>query len=109
MNETIRDSMRFYNALELLEPERFKLTIFDDKSRLGGASAQVVRQHFRDWRSDAVHQEEGSQEEIEVRGGSSDPLHYKSSVRYRFCVQIDEAALQSIVSSEARTAAVTPG
>lgn len=100
MNETIRDSMRFYNALELLEPDCFKLTVFDDKSRFDGATAQVVRQHFRDWRSAAIHQEQGSQEEIEARGGSSGPLDFKSLVRYRFCVQIDEAALPSIVSPE---------
>ncbi|KAI6812021.1 hypothetical protein KC340_g12541 [Hortaea werneckii] len=100
LNESMRDSMRFYNGLELLEPERFRLTIFDDKSRFDIAKAQVVRQHFKYWRTSAVHQEQGSQEEIEARGGSSDFLGYKSSTRYRFCVQIDEAALQSVVSTE---------
>ncbi|KAI6856915.1 hypothetical protein KC338_g8259 [Hortaea werneckii] len=100
LNETIRNSMRFWNGLELLEPDRFRLTLFDDERRLDGASAQVVRQHFRDWRLNAVHQEQGSQKEIEARGGSSDFLDFKKSVRYRFCIQIDEAALQSIVSHE---------
>ncbi|KAI6818701.1 hypothetical protein KC332_g9099 [Hortaea werneckii] len=100
LNKSMRDSMRFYNGLELLEPERFKLTILDDKSQFDGASAQVVRQHFRDWRSNVVHREQGSQKEIEARGGSSNFLDYKNSARYRFCIQIDEASLQSIVSSE---------
>ncbi|KAI6980533.1 hypothetical protein KC332_g9468 [Hortaea werneckii] len=100
LNESIRGSMRFYNGLDLLEPEHFKLTIFDDESRFNGASAQVVRQHFRHWRSGAIHQEQGSQAEIEARGGISDSLDYYRSVRYRFCVQIDEVALQTLLSPE---------
>lgn len=100
LNVEIRDSMHFYNALDMLEEDRFRLTVFDDAAEFDAADVQAVRQHFKEWRTHALREEQGSREEIVARGGCTDPHFDFPGVRYRFCVQIGEAALQSIVSSE---------
>lgn len=94
---SIWKSMHFYEGLELLEEERFNLTVFEDANQFDGASAQIVRQHFKGWRKHTVGEEQGTPEEIEARGGNLDYPYCNMAVRYRFFVQIDEAALRSIV------------
>lgn len=136
LNARIREPMHFYNGLDLLEEGRFKLTVMHDPSRFEGASARVVRRHFKEWRKHAVHEEQGTNEEIAARRPRPEMYHHAygtaeldedlwtglageaeevdeqpslipeigryglaaAAVRYRLCVQIDEAALQSIIS-----------
>ena len=103
LNAATRSNMRFYEALDLLDGEddryRFKQTIFSDAAKFDGASTQVVRRHFQTWRALAFDQEQGSNEKIEARRQRDDlGPPFKAGVRYKFCVQIDEAALQSILS-----------
>jgi len=93
--------------MNLLEQGRFRLTVFDEMSELDGMSPHVVRQHFKEWRQHAEREEQGSRAKIMARGGNPDrtPFPDDMAVRYKFCVQIDAVALQSIVSSEGETRA----
>jgi len=106
IHASIRRKMEFYHGLDLLEEDRFKLTVLDDASRFDGAGVQLVREHFKEWRKRAIHEEQGTSEEIEARRVRPDIRDHWSNtydatvVRYRFCVRIDEAALHSIVSTE---------
>jgi hypothetical protein len=105
LNAATRSNMRFYDALDLLNGEddryRFKQTIFSDAAKFDGASTQVVRCHFQTWRALAFDQEQGSNEKIEARRQRDDlGPPFKAGVRYKFCIQIDEAALQSILLCE---------
>lgn len=140
LKASIRDGGRFYNGLHLLEEGCYKLTVIAG-ARFDGVKTQYVREHFKEWRNQAVFEEQGSPEEVEVRRRKSEPVynpygsvgpdeaklarlmqevdpsppdyvlphlprprpdndHYSMAARYRFCVQIDEAAMRSIVSSE---------
>jgi hypothetical protein len=131
LNASIRKSMHFYNGLDLLDEHAFRLTVLDDASELDGASAPVVRRHFKEWRKLALREEQGTREEIEARRKEAHLPHHPyraaevddeeaswngtpdirapwsghgyglriAAVRYRFCVAVDEAALQSVVSS----------
>jgi hypothetical protein len=144
LHASTRKSMRYYNGLDLLEEGCYKPTVIAG-ARFDGAKTQYVREHFKEWRKQAVLEEQGSPEEIEARRRKPEPVHhpygtvgpdeakwarlmqevdlsppdyvlphlprprpdnnpygndhYSMAVRYRFCVQIDEAAVQSIVSS----------
>jgi hypothetical protein len=115
-------------------------------ARFDGVKTQYVRKHFKEWRKQAILDEQGSPEEIEARRRKPEPVyhpygsvgpdeakvarlmqevnlspadyvlphlprprpdnnpygndHYSMAVRYRFCVQIDEAAMRNIISSE---------
>lgn len=103
-----------------------------DISKFDGASVQLVREQFKEWRKHAVRGDQGTSEEIEARriepkqmydprrkveeadllprgeptphirnpGSNHGYGHWNAAVRYRFCVQVEEAALQSIVSPE---------
>lgn len=137
--------MRFYNGLDLLDKGRIKLNVIAG-AKFDGVETQYVREHFQEWRKQAVLEEQGSTEEIEARREKPQPVchphgtvgldeakwarsiqevdmsppdyvlphlprprprddpygidHYSMAVRYRICVQIDEAAMRSIVSAE---------
>jgi hypothetical protein len=140
LNASIRKSMRFYNGLDLLDEDAFRLTVFDNASEFDGVGAPVVRRHFKEWRKGALREEQGTREEIEARrqkvnsphhpDGVDEELRARSpaevqdvavqprgddirrpwsghgyghriaAVRYRLCVAVDEAALQSVVSAK---------
>lgn len=111
IHASIRREMEYYHGLDLLEEDCFKLTVLEDASKFDGASVQLVREHFREWRKHAVKEDQGTSEEIEARRVKPEPGYHTLvpshgygscdvAVRYRFCVKIDEAALQSIVSPE---------
>jgi hypothetical protein len=140
LNASIRKSMRFYNGLDLLDEDAFRLTVFDNANEFDGVGAPVVRRHFKEWRKGALREEQGTREEIEARrqkvnsphhpDGVDEELRARSpaevqdvavqprgddtrrpwsghgyghriaAVRYRLCVAVDEAALQSVVSAK---------
>jgi hypothetical protein len=106
LNASTRKSMRFYNGLDLLGEGCYKPTVIAG-ARFNGAKTQYVRERFKEWRRQAILEEQGSPEEIEARRKGPEPVfnpygidHYSMAVRYRFCVQIDEAAMRNIISSE---------
>lgn len=47
-----------------------------------------------------VHEEQGSREEIESRRQEAPPWDSRMPLRYRFCIQVEEASLQSVISEE---------
>jgi hypothetical protein len=146
IHASIWASMRYYNGLDLLEEDRFRLTVIEDANRFDGASRQIVREHFKEWRKRAVREEQGTNEEIEARrekpelpdhpygtAGVKEDSNIRTredaegvnlppfdaalpevcqagsghgygqrmvAARYKSCVQVDEASLQSIVSTE---------
>jgi hypothetical protein len=139
--------MRYHNGLELLEEGCFKLTVIAG-ARFDGAKTQYVREHFKEWRKQAIIEEQGSPEEIEARRKNPSELPYhpcgtvgldesawarslqeaslypppdyvlphlprpgpcsweterkisSMAPRYRFCVQINEAAMRSVLSMD---------
>jgi hypothetical protein len=90
--------VRFYHGLDLLAEDCFKRTVFDDAAIFDGVSMQATRQHFKDWRKHALYEEQGSSEEFEAGGPEGLVPSSFNAVRYRFCVQIDNDALQSNLS-----------
>lgn len=113
IHASIRRKMEYYHGLDLLEEDCFKFTVLEDASKFDGASVQFVREHFKEWRKHAVKEDQGTSGEIEARRVKPEPGYHTFvpsheygrwyvAVRYRFCVQIDEAALQSIVSPEGK-------
>jgi hypothetical protein len=80
LNASIRKSMRFYNGLDLLDEDRFRLTVFDNASEFDGVGAPVVRRHFREWRKRALREEQGTCEGIEARRGKAVSPHHPDGV-----------------------------
>jgi hypothetical protein len=79
----IRQSLEVYNGLDMRES--VWVTVIEDQSILDDASTSVVREHFKQWATTAPRQEQGE--------GIGPGL----SQRYRYCLQVDAAALESIV------------
>lgn len=100
INASIRKAMDLYNGHDLLEEGCFKLTVIADASIPDGATTQAVRRHFTEWCARMVHHEQGSREEIESRLQEAPPWDSRLPLRYRFCIQVDEASLQSVISEE---------
>ncbi|KAF7510980.1 hypothetical protein GJ744_005526 [Endocarpon pusillum] len=100
INASIRKTMSFYNGHDLLEEGCFKFTVIADASMLDRVTTQAVRRHFTEWCARMVHEEQGSREEIESRRQEASPWDWRLPLRYRFCIQVDEASLQSVISED---------
>ncbi|KAK4570074.1 hypothetical protein LTR86_003044 [Recurvomyces mirabilis] len=89
--------MELYNGQDLLEEDVFNFTVIEDQKLLDRASTLIVRQHFNQWSGHALPHEQGPPEEIAQR--RQGPQHWLGplAVRYKFCIQIDGASLQSLV------------
>ncbi|RHZ45543.1 uncharacterized protein CDV56_102885 [Aspergillus thermomutatus] len=79
----IRDVLEFYQGLDLMDS--LGLTVLEDRSLFDGATTSTVRNHFRQWAETAVEAEQGV--------GACQ----RRSQRYRYCIQVDEEALDSVV------------
>ncbi|KAJ0413597.1 hypothetical protein BJY00DRAFT_57786 [Aspergillus carlsbadensis] len=64
---------------------QFRLTVLEDESAFDGATTSAIRAHFKQWTETAVEDEQGAS------------AHPKEAQRYRYCVQVDEKALDSVV------------
>lgn len=84
----VKDKLEFYNGLDLLK--NFAPTVLEDRSLFVGASTSVIREHFKEWVVTACQQEEGI---------SSKQLEYAQSGRYKFCLMVNEEALQSVLNA----------
>lgn len=84
LRTTIDGTLEFDNGLDLLDSLR--LTVFEDRDTLDGASTMVVRGKFREWAETAAQQEQGTGAAL--------------SQRYRFCVMVDGAALESVLRND---------
>lgn len=98
LDKSLRSGLEHDNGLDMLEDGKYTLTIMDDASQFDGASTSTIRNHFTDWCAQALHEEQGSAEEIESRRQEPVPWYGSSAVRYRFCLQIDEDSLHSILT-----------
>ena len=77
----IRSTLEIYNGLDMMDS--LSITVFEDRSILDNASTSVVREHFKQWAATAPQQEQGTGPTL--------------SQRYRFCVQVDAVALESVI------------
>lgn len=104
----IWESLRNYNGMDLLSNDHFRLTVLEEKEEFDGATTRDIRQHFAAWTSHPVRSEQGSPSEIKRRraaaGYHRKPPYHLDAVRYRYCVQTNEAAVQSILSPEGEKA-----
>ncbi|KAF7171146.1 hypothetical protein CNMCM5623_003575 [Aspergillus felis] len=78
-----RRSLEFYQGLDLMDS--LGLTVLEDRSRFDGATTSIIRDHFRQWAETAVEAEQGA------------GARARDSQRYRYCIQVDEEALESVV------------
>jgi hypothetical protein len=86
LRQHIQRALKCYNGLDLMES--LSLTVIEDPSTLDDASTSFVREHFKQWVTTAPEREQGEG----VRPGLSQ--------RYRYCIQVDDAALESIMEDE---------
>ncbi len=93
----LEKSLKSYNGLDLLDGLR--ITVFDDKETFDDAFTMDVREHFKEWTKTAPEEEQGGRGEREGVIGES------GSQRYRYCVQVDEEALESVINLPAFTTA----
>ena len=81
LRDQIRRSLEHSNGLDMMDS--LSITVFEDRSILDGASTSVVREHFKQWAATAPQQEQGTGPAL--------------SQRYRYCVQVDAVALESVI------------
>ncbi|KAK3169508.1 hypothetical protein OEA41_008892 [Lepraria neglecta] len=86
----MEDTFDSYNGRDILE--LFTLTVFSDSSLFDGADTPTIRAHFRQWAENAFRAEQQPQD-----GSSGEEVRMGLSPRYQFCVQVDAAALHSVV------------
>lgn len=80
----------YFNGRDILE--LFTLTVFSDSSLFDGADTPTIRAHFRQWAENAFRTEQQPQD-----GSGGEEVRAGFSPRYQFCVQVDAAALHSVV------------
>ena len=84
------------NGRDILDA--FTLTVFSDRSLFDGADTASIRAHFRQWAEHAFRTEQQPQQLQDASiGGNGEQVRMGRSARYQFCVQVDEAALYSVV------------
>jgi len=89
-----RGALEMYCGLDMLDS--LSMTVFADRELFDGASTSVIRQHFKQWAANSPQQEQ--EQGVE----SSGPLKTQSQ-RYRYCIQVDDEALQSVIEDEPAT------
>lgn len=83
----IRETLVFENGLDMLESLIYH--VFEDRTQFDGAHPADVREHFRQWALTAPQEEQGP-------GAQARQLQ-----RYRYCVHVNQEALQSVLAGEA--------
>jgi hypothetical protein len=84
-------SLEYYGGLDMLES--FEPTVHEDRLLFEGAASATIREHFQKWALRTV-QEEG--------GASAELIKFYNihATRYRFCMFVDEDALQSVLQAQ---------
>lgn len=77
----VQDTLEFYNGPDLMDS--LELTVFDVPSIFDDASASAIREHFKQWAATAPQHEQGTGPSL--------------SQRYRYCIQVDNEALESVI------------
>ncbi|XWW97021.1 hypothetical protein V2A60_005001 [Cordyceps javanica] len=91
-----QECFEFYNGRDVLDLR--KSTVMDNVRIFDGMDSHAVRKHFRQWVADHLVEEQGPQ--------SQTTSHL--SPRYRFAIQIDAEALESIVNQPDLTDLMLP-
>lgn len=81
----INDTLEQHNGLDILDSLNYH--VFEDRALFDGAHPSAVREHFRKWTTMAPQQEQGTEAD--------------RSQRYNYCIHVDQAALQLILSGPA--------
>lgn len=79
-----RETLEYYDGLVMLDS--FVPTVMDDKTRLDGVTPSIVRDYFNQWARTACETEQGV---------PFNRAQWANTVRYKFCIMVDEEALQS--------------
>ncbi|KAL5366366.1 hypothetical protein BJX96DRAFT_169867 [Aspergillus floccosus] len=92
----VSDALEFYNGLDMLDS--FQTTVFEDRALFEGASTATIREHFQKWATKASKEESDGSAEI---FRCFDGIRYinAQAARYRFCLFVDEASLQSALQA----------
>lgn len=86
LRRRIRSALEFYKRLDMMDS--LGLTIIDDRSTFDDASTSFVRDHFKQWVTTAPDLEQG------------EGIGPGQSQRYRYCIQVDDQALESVIEDE---------
>jgi hypothetical protein len=85
IHASVEQTLREWNGSDLISS--MQLTVMNDEDLYAGLSPSQVREHFRQWREQAIAQEQG------CAPGAAD----YAAPRYTYCMQIDSPALRSIL------------
>lgn len=83
----IRQTLEFYNGLDLMES--LGLNVIEDREKLDDVEASVLPEHFKTWAESAPQREQGSAQASETQVWGSQ--------RYLYCMLVDAEALESVV------------
>lgn len=86
LQRRIRSALEYYNRLDMMDS--LGLTIIEDRSTFDDASTSFVREHFKQWVATAPNIKQG------------EGIGPGQSQRYRYCIQVDDQALESIIEDE---------
>lgn len=81
-----RETLEYYDGLDMLDS--FVPTVMDDKTRFDGVTPSIVRDYFNHWAHTACETEQGV---------LFDRAQWANTARYKFCVMVDDEALQSVL------------
>jgi len=79
--------------------DNLALTVFDDPQKFDSASTAVIRDHFKRWASTAEQEEQGTELDL-------NRVRIQESQRYRYCIQITQEMLESVLADERESMAV---
>ncbi|OBT50175.1 hypothetical protein VE04_10171 [Pseudogymnoascus sp. 24MN13] len=86
LRRRFRAALECYNRLDMMDS--LSLTIIEDRSTFDDASTSFVREHFKQWVATAPNLEQG------------EGIGPGQSQRYRYCIQVDDGALESVIEDE---------
>lgn len=86
----VEDTFKYYNGQDIFE--LFTLTVFSNPTLFDGADTPTIRAHFRQWAESAFRTEQQPEDDSGLKD-----LRMGHSPRYQFCVQVDAAALHSVL------------
>ncbi|KAK0673130.1 hypothetical protein QBC41DRAFT_312222 [Cercophora samala] len=100
-----RESLQRYSQDGTVALSKFTLTTIEDSTLLDGATANVVRDHFKSWSRDAIAREQpnkvgGGVRDPEQENGDAEENLPTHSPRYRFCIRAGEEVLDSFQEGE---------
>jgi len=80
--------MEFYYGRDILDFHT--LTVMEDRSLFDSVDTATIREHFRQWAENTYRSEQ-------QQPGTGNDVRMGTSPRYRYCIQVDAAALHSVV------------